>query len=100
MRRKEDRSKQGQTNNKVKQHSTPKSVTYILMRDEKEGIKKQARSNKQGKATQHTPPSHYMYTYIHIYMYTCIYVLYLSISQYGCIVAVKATATEYSYLHT
>ena len=26
---------------------------YVSMRDEKEGRKKQARSNKQGKATQH-----------------------------------------------
>ena len=50
MRRKEERSKQGHTNNKAKQHSTPKAVTshvHILMRDEKEGRKKQARSNKQ-----------------------------------------------------
>ena len=32
----------------------------ILMRDEKEGRKKQARSNKrQGKATQHTQGSHF-----------------------------------------
>ena len=57
---------------KAKQHSTPKAVTFpkknelprvgsilyvyihVLMRDEKEGRKKQARSNKQqGKATQH-----------------------------------------------
>ena len=29
MRRKEDRSKQGQTNNKAKQHSTPKAVTFL-----------------------------------------------------------------------
>ena len=28
MRRKEERSKQGQTNNKAKQHSTPKVVTF------------------------------------------------------------------------
>ena len=28
MRRKEERSKQGHTNNKVKQHSTPKAVTF------------------------------------------------------------------------
>ena len=35
-------------------------VTYMLMRDEKEGRKKQARSNKQqGKATQHTQGSHF-----------------------------------------
>ena len=27
---------------------------HVLMRDEKEGRKKQARSNKQGNATQHT----------------------------------------------
>ena len=30
MRRKEERSKQGQTNNKAKQHSTPKAVTFPL----------------------------------------------------------------------
>ena len=28
MRRKEERSEQGQTNNKAKQHSTPKAVTF------------------------------------------------------------------------
>ena len=28
-RRKEERSKQGQTNNKAKQHSTPKAVTFL-----------------------------------------------------------------------
>ena len=33
---------------------------HVLMRDEKEGRKKQARSNKQqGKATQHTEGSHF-----------------------------------------
>ena len=33
---------------------------YVLMRDEKEGRNKQARSNKQqGKATQHTQGSHF-----------------------------------------
>ena len=29
-RRKEERSKQGQTNNKAKQHSTPKAVTSVI----------------------------------------------------------------------
>ena len=88
MRRKEESSKQGQTNNKAKQHSTPKAVTFprknelprvglepttlytldrahvhvhVLMRDEKEGRKKQARSNKQqGKLsnTAHPRQSH------------------------------------------
>ena len=38
---------------------------HVLMRDEKEGRKKQARSNKQqGKATQHTQGSH-----VHVYVY-------------------------------
>ena len=32
---------------------------HVLMRDEKEGKKKQAMSNKQGKATQHTQGSHF-----------------------------------------
>ena len=40
----------------------PSTYNYIymfLMRDEKEERKKQARSNKQGKATQHTQGSHF-----------------------------------------
>ena len=38
---------------------------HVLMRDEKEGRKKQARLNKQqGKATQHTQGSH---------LYVCVY---------------------------
>ena len=42
------------------------SLIHVLVSDEKEGRKKQARSNKQGKATQHTQGSHlYMYTYMH-----------------------------------
>ena len=32
---------------------------HVLMRDEMEGRKKQASSNKQGKATQHTQGSHF-----------------------------------------
>ena len=32
---------------------------HVLMRDEKEGSKKQERSNKQSKATQHTQGSHF-----------------------------------------
>ena len=32
MRRKEERNKQGQTNNKAKQHSTPKSATGPILR--------------------------------------------------------------------
>ena len=35
---------------------------HVLMRDEKEGRKKQARSNKQqGKVTQHTQGNHFSY---------------------------------------
>ena len=43
----------------------------VLMRDEKEGRKKQARSNKrQGKATQHTQGSHlYLYMYFNCWAY-------------------------------
>ena len=33
MRRKEERSKQGQINNKAKQHSTPKAVTFPKKKD-------------------------------------------------------------------
>ena len=41
------------------------------MRDEKEGRKKQARSNKQqSKATQHTCMYMYMYIRVHACMYT------------------------------
>ena len=61
------RSKQGQTNNKAKQHSTTKIVTFPkkneLPRVGPEPTtlyKKQARSNKQqGKATQYTQDSHF-----------------------------------------
>ena len=49
------------------------SYVHVLMRDEKEGRKKQARSNKQqGKATQHTQSSH-LYMYIHAYVHVCGY---------------------------
>ena len=47
---------------------------YMLMRDEKEGRKKQARSNKQqGKATQHNQCNHFSNELPHIFMrmYTC-----------------------------
>ena len=80
--RKEERSKQDQTNNKAKQHSTPKAVTfpkknelpqvglepttlyymytcmYMLMRDE-EGRKKEASKVihvQKNKAKQHSTP--------------------------------------------
>ena len=37
-----------------------KYIVHVFMRDEKEGRKKQAKSNKQqGKATQHTQGSHF-----------------------------------------
>ena len=46
MRRKKERSKQGHV--------------HVVMRDEKEGGKKQARSNKQqGKAALHIQDSHF-----------------------------------------
>ena len=73
--KKEGRKKQARSNkqtNKAKQHSTSRAVTFLKknelprvrfepttfytcsMRDEKEGRKKQAKSNKQqGKGTQH-----------------------------------------------
>ena len=39
---------------------------HVLMRDEKEGRKKQARSNKQqGKATQHTQGSQHVHSAVH-----------------------------------
>ena len=39
---------------------------HVLMRDEKEGRKKQATSNKQqGKVTQH------VHVYVYMYMYIC-----------------------------
>ena len=42
---------------------------HVLMRDEKEGRKKQARSNKQkGKATQHTQD---MYIHVQLYNIQC-----------------------------
>ena len=47
MRRKKERSKQGQTSKQGKAHM------YRVMRDEKEERKKQARSNKQTRQSTH-----------------------------------------------
>ena len=55
-----ERQKQGKANTHVQSRIVNyrnDRVLYMLMRDEKEGRKKPARSNKQSKATQH------MYTY-------------------------------------
>ena len=38
MRRKEERSKQGQTNKKAKQHSTPKAVTFLEKNELPQGM--------------------------------------------------------------
>ena len=52
-------------------------IQPLFMRDEKEGEKKQARSNKQqSKATQHTQGSHFfkkneLPVLSHVYMYVC-----------------------------
>ena len=60
MRRKEERSKQGQTNNKARQHSTPKAVTFPKKNELPQVGLEPTRSNKQqGKATQHTQGSHF-----------------------------------------
>ena len=79
MRRKKERSKQGQTNKQGKVHVCV--YLHVLMRDEKEGKKKQAESNKQGKAktnSTHNPVhvytcstvhSMYMYMYIHVHVH-------------------------------
>ena len=68
MRRKKDRSKQGQTNKKAKQHSTPNINRRIIMYlhvtivqniaivYEKEERKKQARSNKQTRLSNTAHP--------------------------------------------
>ena len=61
-------------------HTQVHVYMHVLMRDEKEERKKQARSNKQTKATQHTQGSHFflrkmsclgwdMYTYLQTHMY-------------------------------
>ena len=42
---------------------------HVLMRDEKEGRKKQAKSNKQLKAKQHSTPK--AVTFPHVYTCTC-----------------------------
>ena len=63
MRRKEEQSKQAQTNNKAKHvYIILYNIIHVLMRDEKEGREKQAK--QQGKAPQHTQGSHlYIYAY-------------------------------------
>ena len=54
-RRKKERSKQGQTNNKAKQHSTPKVVTFPKKNELPHvGLK---------------PTTLYMYMYMHVYMW-------------------------------
>ena len=61
-RRKEERSKQGQTNNKAKQHSTPKAVTFpkLPQADMLERCRRKEERSKQGqtnnKAKQHSTP--------------------------------------------
>ena len=58
----------------------PHNYTYMLMRDEKEGRKKQARSNKQqSKATQHTQ----VYMVSHVFStLPVVYNIYSAISYY------------------
>ena len=67
-------------------------VYNVLMRDEKEERKKQASSNKQGKATQHTQGSHFslprvglepttLYT-PDIYMYRCAHYMAFCLPQF------------------
>ena len=54
MRRKEERSKQGQTNNKAEQHSTPKAVIiHVLMRDERRREERSKQSQTNNKVKQH-----------------------------------------------
>ena len=54
------RSKQGQTNNKAKQHSTPK-IMHVLLRDEKEGRKEEASRVKQTTRQSNTAHPRRMY---------------------------------------
>ena len=57
MRRKEERSKQGQTNNKAKQHSTPNVYVNERCRRKKERSKQDQTNNKA------------MYIYIHVHVH-------------------------------
>ena len=72
---------------------------HILMRDEKEGRKKQARSNKQqGKATQHMDPHIHLMgqyiTYIIIqYNNTCVYKVQNMTMRDGNVTACTCTCT-------
>ena len=51
-RRKEERSKQGQTNNKAKQHS----IVHVLMRDERRKEERSKQGQTNNKAKQHSTP--------------------------------------------
>ena len=77
MRRKEKlRSKQGQTNNKAKQHSTPKAVTFL----KKNELPRVHGTSTQTHNTLHSRRSALRTTYIHVqYMYnTYMYQLFYS----------------------
>ena len=71
MRRKEEKSKQGQTNNKAKQHSTPKVVTYPKKNELPQvGLE---------PTTLYTVDRALYHLYIHYYNYMTVS------SMYGCI---------------
>ena len=66
MRRKKERSKQGQTNNKAKQHSTPKAVTF-------------PRKNELPQVGLE-PTTLYIYIYIYTYVLSGAGMLYSALS--------------------
>ena len=71
MRRKEERSKQGQTNNKARQHSTPKVVTFPK-KNELPQVGLEPTTLYAERSTTELPRQH---VHIHVYLidikYTC-----------------------------
>ena len=68
MRRKEERSKQGQTNNKAKQHSTPKAVTFL----KKNELPRDLFYASGGTQTHDTP-------HVHVYIHIISHLLYFKL---------------------
>ena len=86
--RKEERSKQGQTNNKAKQHSTPEAVTFLKKNELPRVVLE--------PTTLYTLDMYmYIHTYMYMYMYMCVYkiVAYMHDIVHMC-VGMRETETE------
>ena len=74
---------------------------HVLMRDEKEERKKQARSNKQtNKAKQHSTPKAVTCTCTYMYInYVCVFEVLLQVSSEGLIALSKGVSAKVLKVH-